>query len=92
MAGRASKAFRTKVYNSKRWKATRAYILAETPYCVACEKKGKITRATDVDHIQNLGIIYALGDYDEAYNIDNLQSLCKHCHGEKTAQDKQIKK
>jgi 5-methylcytosine-specific restriction protein A len=84
MAGRASKAFRVRIYNSKRWRATRAYVLMENPFCVHCEAKGKVTAATDVDHIQNLGTIYIMGNHEEAYNVDNLQGLCKQCHGTKT--------
>ena len=87
MERKAAIAFRTKIYNSKRWKDTRAYILAEQPFCVDCEKEGRVTAATDVDHINNLTNIYKSGDFDEAYNIDNLQPLCKRCHGAKTRKE-----
>ena len=82
------KAFRVKIYNSKRWKLTRAYVLDNNPYCVECEKQGRITRATDVDHINNIGNIFLSGEHDEAYNIDNLQPLCKQCHGAKSIKTK----
>ena len=86
---KANKAFRRKIYNSKRWRLTRLHVLSLNPFCVDCEKKGRTTPATDVDHIMTLGEIYALGDHDEAYNLDNLQPLCKQCHGAKSNKDRQ---
>lgn len=81
--------WRRKIYNSKRWKLTREYILLENPFCIECEIKfGKAIPAVDVDHIIPLTSIYLSGDLEKAFDTDNLRALCKRCHGEKTAKDK----
>ena len=49
--------------------------------CVPCQLKGKITPATEVDHIQPIH----KGGTD---SLDNLQSICDECHKDKTADDK----
>ena len=58
----------------------RAAVLRCNPLCVACEAKGLIARATEVDHIQPLH----KGGTDEP---DNLQGLCRDCHADKTRRD-----
>ncbi|MAG35262.1 MAG: HNH endonuclease [Dehalococcoidia bacterium] len=56
------------------WRALRAQVLAEEPFCRSC---GSPTPATDVDHITPKRI----GGTDARYN---LQGLCKPCHSAKT--------
>ena len=80
--------FRRKVYNSKRWKLTRNFILNNNPFCVLCAEKDIITVAVDVDHIINLTVIFLSGDHERAFDVDNLRGLCKLCHGLKTAEDR----
>ena len=58
--------------------AIRAQTLSQYPLCVKCQSKGRITAATEVDHIVPLH----KGGTDD---LDNLQSLCHDCHAEKTA-------
>jgi 5-methylcytosine-specific restriction protein A len=48
--------------------------------CVACQAKGKITPGAEIDH--KVALVNGGDD-----NPDNLQTLCKECHREKTAQD-----
>lgn len=61
---------------SRQWRAIRERVLYEEPLCRVCQGKGRITPATDVDHI----------DEDSHNNSrDNLQALCKQCHSRKTA-------
>ena len=48
--------------------------------CTPCKRKGLITSATEVDHIQPKG----LGGTDDE---DNLQAICHQCHKIKTRQD-----
>lgn len=54
------------------------------PLCVACEAKGKVALATQLDHIVSL----ARGGTD--FDVDggtNRQGLCVPCHEDKTAKD-----
>lgn len=58
----------------------RAQVLRDNPLCVMCKAKGRVTLATQVDHIKAL----VNGGTDTA---DNRQGLCDECHQVKTAQD-----
>lgn len=62
--------------NSAKWRRIRAMVLAEQPLCVHCEKRGRLTPALHVDHIDN-----------DSHNNkrSNLQGLCAECHSRKTA-------
>ena len=62
--------------NSAAWRRIRAAHLMAQPLCVMCEREGRITPATHVDHID--------GDSHNNHP-DNLQSLCASCHSRKTA-------
>jgi 5-methylcytosine-specific restriction protein A len=63
------------------WKQTRKYILTrDNGLCIPCQKRGKFTPATEVDHI----IPKAKGGSDDH---DNLQSICTQCHNEKTIKE-----
>lgn len=61
----------------KRWQKIRRAYLARFPLCVQCEREGRVTAATEVDHIRPL----ALGGTNDTHN---LQPLCKSCHSKKT--------
>ena len=50
------------------------------PLCVHCEKRGRVTLATELDHVTPLS---RQGKDDES----NLQGLCSPCHEAKTEQD-----
>lgn len=58
----------------------RARIFNADPLCRMCKDKGKITPATQLDHIVALT---NGGTNDD----DNLQGLCEACHTEKTYND-----
>lgn len=69
---------RTLALNGKAWRELRARVLREQPRCEQCEREGRITPATDVDHKDN----------DPSNNRrDNLASLCHACHSRKTQAD-----
>ncbi|OTG85834.1 HNH endonuclease [Acinetobacter sp. ANC 4558] len=66
------------------WQKLRKRILQRDQYlCVTCMAKGRVTEATDVDHI----VAKAHGGTDDE---SNLQSLCSPCHKEKTAMEGKI--
>ena len=75
------------LYNRKAWKELRAYQLAISPLCVFCEREGKITPATVVDHITP-----HKGDLNLFYAQENLQSLCKlhHDSAKQKAEKKEV--
>lgn len=67
-----------RIYNRARWRRCRRSVLAAHPLCAECERQGRITLATDVDHII---------PYDgtgNPYDPANLQPLCHSCHSRKT--------
>lgn len=65
--------------HSAAWARLRADILAEEPLCRHCKAQGKLTPATEVDHI-----VDSRADYSDDNSRENLQSLCKPCHSLKT--------
>lgn len=62
-----------------RWRKARASYLAKHPLCVHCQQAGKVTVATDLDHI-----IPHRGDMVLFWDSNNWQPLCKPCHSRKT--------
>ena len=58
-----------------RWEKARAVYLAAHPLCCMCERLGRVTAATVVDHIQP-----HKGSDDLFWDEGNWQSLCKPCH------------
>ena len=63
-------------YRSKEWKTLRFQALERDNYlCVECKKRGIITPADTVHHIKPLRI-----DDSKAYDLSNLESVCRACH------------
>ena len=60
--------------------AIRKHVLAESPLCVMCKASGRVTLATQVDHI----VALVNGGED---NHGNRQALCSECHKAKTRRD-----
>lgn len=75
--GGARKVRRTR---GRKWMVTRAKVLQSNPLCVACQAKGRVEAATEIDHIKPL----FKGGTDA---LDNLQGLCGTCHADKSAQE-----
>ena len=61
----------------------RVRYLREHPLCQACEAAGRITAATELDHVVPL----SKGAVANAYDDTNLSGLCHACHVEKTRAD-----
>jgi 5-methylcytosine-specific restriction protein A len=64
-----------KWYSTEDWRILRLTVLAEQPVCMDC----KVAPSVEVDHI-----VPHRGDYVLFWDRDNLQGLCKQCHGRKT--------
>jgi 5-methylcytosine-specific restriction protein A len=66
-----------------RWQKARVTYLRSHPLCAECERQGRTTPATLVDHI-----IPHKGDTNLFWDVDgNWQPLCKPCHDRKTARE-----
>jgi HNH endonuclease len=63
------------LYSKKAWKQLRLDHLAKEPLCVYCQREGRLTPATVVDHIKA-----HKGNLSLFYSPSNLQSLCKLHH------------
>lgn len=68
-----------KVYDSARWRRTRAAVLKRSPLCLHCRMSGRAIPATQIDHI------ISLADGGAIWDRSNLQALCLPCHARKTA-------
>lgn len=66
-----------------RWQKTSQGYLARHPLCVHCEAKGRVTQATEVDHIIPIQV-----DPMRKYDRTNWQGLCHSCHSAKTNRDR----
>jgi 5-methylcytosine-specific restriction enzyme A len=60
------------------WKRARQYQLQCEPLCQQCQREGRVTPATQVDHIEP-----HRGDWN-AFRYGAVQSLCLDCHSRKT--------
>jgi 5-methylcytosine-specific restriction protein A len=65
-----------------RWQKARKTYLAHHPFCVECQKAGKVEPATVVDHR-----IPHKGDPVLFWDENNWQGLCKRHHDIKTAKE-----
>ena len=65
-------------YNAA-WRKARGQYLRQHPLCVECQREGRLTPATVVDHI-----IPHRGDRKLFWDTGNWQGLCKYHHDKKT--------
>ena len=71
------KAKGTKRITGRRLQSMRADLFARSPLCAECERNGRVTLATERDHIKPL--------FDGGLDDDtNVQGLCEVCHDEKS--------
>lgn len=64
----------------RKWAKVRGRFLQMNPLCLHCKCEGRMTPATEVDHI-----VPHRGDKELFWDWDNLQALCKSHHSRKTA-------
>lgn len=72
------------IYNSTRWRKLRAFKLRMDPMCEYCSPS-RPRPAAEVDHARSIA------DGGEAFDLDNLRSVCKRCHSQKTAAGERLK-
>jgi hypothetical protein len=78
-----SKSSNAELYNMTAWRKLAAAHKKANPLCVRCLAKGIRTPVTDTDHIR------AVRDGGDPLAWDNLQSLCKPCHMDKSNEERQ---
>lgn len=66
------------IYSTWKWKKLRKTKAELNPLCEHCEVFGIAKPVEEVDHT------HEIEDGGAIWDIDNLQSLCKHCHIVKT--------
>ena len=76
----ASREVRMKAYNNTEWRRLRETYIREHALCEICLSKGKVVPAEDVHHKQSP---FQNGEVNNNLLLDynNLQALCKECHG-----------
>ncbi|MCA9312292.1 MAG: HNH endonuclease [Phycisphaerales bacterium] len=67
------------------WQHLRRWFLMRHPLCQHCQRDGRTTPATEVDHV--VPIRAGGARLDQA----NLQALCKSCHSRKTVRDQRAR-
>lgn len=70
-------------YHTSRWTKLSSRFRDLHPLCAECERQGRLTAATCVDHIIPWPVC---GDF---YDESNLQALCNECNNLKGQRDKQ---
>jgi 5-methylcytosine-specific restriction protein A len=70
----------TKRIRGRQLQTLRRRLFLINPLCVLCERAGRLSVATDLDHI--VALVNGGGNEEE-----NLQGLCAACHVDKTAVD-----
>lgn len=72
-----------KLYDTQAWRRLSKRVLREDPVCPLCLMEGRMTAATETDHI-----IAHKGDKALFYDRANLVGFCKQCHARKTAAER----
>lgn len=72
--------FAQKFYKSKSWKIKSQNYRQEHPFCERCLKKGLFVPAQLVHHRVHISKSN-FNDMDILMGDDNLESLCRECHG-----------
>ena len=62
----------------RQWRRLRAQLLAQEPLCRLCMGNGRVTAATEVDHIS------PLHKGGREFDANNLRPVCHDCHQDVT--------
>ena len=81
-----------KFYHSKGWRTVRKRKLSMNPLCEECDRHGRTTEATMVDHIKPVNPDNPWdtenGKWGHPLKDENLQSMCDHCHAVKRGKER----
>lgn len=69
-------------YGTGQWRRIRNAYIRRHPLCEECIRQGRVTQAVIVDHV------IEIKDGGSKTDMNNLQSLCRFCHAEKTENEK----
>jgi 5-methylcytosine-specific restriction endonuclease McrA len=72
------------LYHTARWSKERRLFLQLHPLCRPCMQAGRLTGATQVDHV-----IPHKGNYEAFFRLENWQPICASCHSRKTQREQQ---
>lgn len=82
---------RQDVYNTMQWRDLRLIKLEKDPLCEECLLKEKVVVATEVHHKDSFMKYYDTKRVEKAYDIENLESLCRECHQNKHKNNSEFK-
>jgi len=71
------------LYETPQWRRERKIFLLNNPLCAPCLAAGRVTTASEVDHIEP-----HKGNMSLFWDSSNWESICKPCHNRKTAKEK----
>ena len=67
------------VYATRQWRALRNQVRADAGYlCTRCAKQGRTSAGEIVHHVRPIEQPWN----GPAFDVDNLQCVCRRCHGE----------
>lgn len=73
---------RDKRYKTAQWRATREAVLHKDPVCVWCLPCGKLTEATEADHVIPA---QRLDDDTHFYDQSNIVGSCRSCNARRAS-------
>ena len=82
------------VYNDSRWRPLReAVMMRDGGLCQECLKQGRLTPAQHVHHkVSPFQVGLSAADFEYyAWNMDNLEAICRECHAAIHAREGQTK-
>ena len=73
----STEAQRREIYSTSRWRRLRAQVLVRDGHlCQPCKRDGRVGPAAIVHHLRGVE-----EHRDGIWDIDNLESTCRRCHG-----------
>ena len=80
------------LYNKSRWRKLAKDLLHRHPLCQVCLQKGIYSAAVEVDHVVAVSRMDVrldnLPSVERFHNVQNLQTICKKCHKQKSDTEK----